>query len=282
MGREAEVRVGRDRAGGSPRTARAHLVAALRDETAGRHALSPNKRHDTEESFPAAPAYSESPGGELLDLLSAEGREHLDSFTAEDQQLFAELIEDAASDLQAELIRRALAARHTPKELHAFSDQIRGLDDDELYAAVTLEELGPGGGRRSVVQRMRAEADPIYGFTLNGHTLTGDGEASGFDALGLPVRPRPSFDAPAALSAPAESDFENSIARGRRIERHELGESRPQHTTGGRKAIDRRELGESQPENTAARARALADRDLGTSRSNAQAGDDVYSQAVRA
>lgn len=217
------------------------------------------KRRDTEKSVPSAPVFSEA-AGELLDLLSAEGREHLASMSEEDQQLFRELIEDAGSELQRELLRRALAARHTSKELHAFGDQIRGMDDDEVYAAVTLEEYGPNGARRGVVQRMRAEADPIFGFTLNGHSLTGDDEFAAYDALGLPLRARPNFEpAPAALvSNPASDALENSIARGKKLSLRDLGESE--------------EVTHNRPRPTTAAAAPV----------NKGGGDDVFSQAVRA
>lgn len=261
--------------------------------------MSGRGRHDTEESAPALPVFAEDKG-ELVDLLSTEGKQHLDSFTDEDRALFAELVEDAGSELQQEFLRRALAARHTPKELHAFGDSIRGMSDDELYDACTLLESGPGGVRRSVVQRMRAEADPIYGFTLNGHSLT-DEDASGFDSLGLPSRPRPNFTAPAALLAnPPSGELEGSIARGKRLSLRDLGESDASEPSASRaQKLTRRELGESDAsEPSAPRGQRLSKRDLGESDdaepsytlnrprapqppSVSSGGDDLFSQAVR-
>jgi hypothetical protein len=38
------------------------------------------------------------------------------------QRLFVELMEDASSELQQELVQRAVLAGHTPGEVHAFAD----------------------------------------------------------------------------------------------------------------------------------------------------------------
>lgn len=240
--------------------------------------MSGRGRHDTEESQPAISAFVED-NSELLDLLSVEGRQHLDSFSDEDKALFAELVEDAATELQQEFLRRALAARHTPRELHAFGDSIRGMTDEELYDACTLEEAGPGGVRRSVVQRMRAESDPVYGFTLNGHSLT-DEDASGFDSLGLPSRPRPNFTAPAGLlRGSAAGDLETSIARGSRLSLRDLGESDDSEPSATRaKKLSARDLGESEdaePSYSLSRPRAPH------VPATAPSGDDLFTQAVR-
>lgn len=82
------------------------------------------------------------------------------------RSLFKELLEDASSDLQRELLMRSVAAGHTPAEVHAFADQLRGLEDDQAYEACTLHEDAPQD--YTMAQLLRAEADPLFAFELKG------------------------------------------------------------------------------------------------------------------
>jgi hypothetical protein len=88
------------------------------------------------------------------------------------KKLFAELLEDAASEIQRELLQRAVAAGHSPKEVHAFADQLRALSDDEAFAACTLDQDAPRD--YTVTQLLRAEADPLFAFELKGGSLEPD------------------------------------------------------------------------------------------------------------
>ncbi|MHB8876358.1 MAG: hypothetical protein ACYC8T_21915, partial [Myxococcaceae bacterium] len=140
------------------------------------------------------------PAQELdLDLLSKDAREQLSRWTQADQQLFAELLQDAPTELQQEMIQRALAAAHTPAELHAFCDEIRPLSDEEVFDACTLADARSA---HSVVERLRAEADPIYGFELNGHQLTPKLEDDAGPAYDTGAGGRPMRRLAAALMVP--------------------------------------------------------------------------------
>ena len=77
-----------------------------------------------------------------------------------------------ATALQQELLQRAVAAGHTPNEVHAFADQLRGMADDEAFAACTLDQDAPRD--YTVTQLLRAEADPLFAFELKGGTLEPD------------------------------------------------------------------------------------------------------------
>jgi hypothetical protein len=166
-----------------------------------------------------------------LDLLSTEARDQLSRWKPEDQQLFAELLQDAPSELQQEMLKRALAAGHRPAELHAFSDEIRPLSDEEVFDACTLSDEANANAARSVVMRLRAESDPIYGFELNGHALTPQPEVNlgpGYE-LGPRGKPAPGLMVPVAHSpvAPQPRGFEaeSSVARGKKLDLNDLGVS---------------------------------------------------------
>lgn len=104
------------------------------------------------------------------DLLSFEARERLEHWPARARSLFLELLEDAPSELQREFLQRAVAAGHTASEVHAFADALRGLSDAEAFVACTLEANAPDG--YTVVQLLRAEADPLYAYELKGGELS--------------------------------------------------------------------------------------------------------------
>lgn len=104
------------------------------------------------------------------DMLSNEVREHLERWPAKERALFLELLEDAPSELQREFLQRTVAAGHSPPEVHAFADALRGLTDAEAFVACTLEADAPDG--YTVVQLLRAEADPLYAYELKGGELS--------------------------------------------------------------------------------------------------------------
>jgi hypothetical protein len=101
--------------------------------------------------------------------LSDDAEVALGQWSASARTLFEELIEDAGSELQRELLARALAAGHRSSEVHAFADQIRSLRDPALFEACTFRAPSPGDF--TVAELLRAEADPLYAFGLNGGTI---------------------------------------------------------------------------------------------------------------
>lgn len=134
-----------------------------------------------------------------FDVVSSEARARVDGWTERSRDLFTELLEDAPSDLQRELLNRAVAAGHTAAEVHAFADALRGLSDAEAYDKCTIErDVAPD---YSVVQLLKAEGDPLFAFTLKGGELS-PSEESPKAAESLPyVRPsapgpreKPKFD----------------------------------------------------------------------------------------
>lgn len=120
--------------------------------------------------------------------LSIEAQEQLARWSAKARALFTELLEDATGALQRELLQRSVAAGHTPAEVHAFADAIRGLDDSHAYAACTLEVTAPADF--TVTQLLRAEADPLFAYELNGGALEPGDEPPAPAALEQPHPPR--------------------------------------------------------------------------------------------
>jgi hypothetical protein len=102
-------------------------------------------------------------------LLTDDARVELGRWTPKARALFDELLEDAGSDLQRELLVRAVAARHGPAEVHAFADQIRPSSDSDVLAACTVREPKVRGF--SVAQVLKAHADPLAAFELNGGVI---------------------------------------------------------------------------------------------------------------
>ncbi len=119
--------------------------------------------------------------------VSEETQAQLDAWPKKARALFFELLEDAGSELQQELLARAVAAGHSPAEVHAFADELRGLADDEAYEACTLHEAAPED--YTVAQLLRAEADPLFAFELKGGTLDPN-EAADTGGLFTPPPPR--------------------------------------------------------------------------------------------
>jgi hypothetical protein len=117
----------------------------------------------------------------------------LDRWAAKGRRVFDELMEDASSELQRELVQRAVLAGHTPGEVHAFADELRGLSDDECYEACTLADDTPED--YTVAQLLRAEADPLFAFELKGGTITPN-EADDRSSGPLPPQRREVMEVP--------------------------------------------------------------------------------------
>lgn len=180
------------------------------------------------------------------DLLASEVESLLEGWSAEERGLFEELVEDARSDLQREMILRVVAARHTPAEVHAFADEIRGREDDDVYDLCTVSSTASDV---PVTHRFRAEADPYFAMELNGHRLSPrleDDPGPVYEPVHRRARPR--FEAPPALMvpdppprvgpAPTVFEEESSLARGRSLTARELGASevdRPSFSRAGPK-----------------------------------------------
>lgn len=119
--------------------------------------------------------------------VSDEAQEQLEHWSAKARRLFDELLEDAGSDLQREFLQRAVAAAHTPAEVHAFADEIRAMSDDEVYEGCTLEDAAPED--YTVAQLLRAEADPLFAFELKGGTIEPNEDEEG-DVSAPPPAPK--------------------------------------------------------------------------------------------
>ncbi|MBX5481805.1 MAG: hypothetical protein IRZ16_08175 [Myxococcaceae bacterium] len=157
----------------------------------------------------------------------------LEEWRPSDRKLLGELLEDARTELQREMIHRVVVARHACAEVHAFADTIRALDDEALYQQCTID---PRRTDVPVTARFRAEADPLYAMELNGHLLPPSDDDPG-PVYGVVPRARPAFRAPPALLLPPEPprvgappkpsfDSESSSARARPLATHlELGAS---------------------------------------------------------
>lgn len=165
-----------------------------------------------------------------LDLLTAESEAQLDRWAYKDKKLFSELIEDAGTELQQELLFRAVATGHRPAEVHAFADVIRGLTDAEIFAACTLDLSR--ASEQSVEDRLWAEADPIYAYLLNGYRLSPRDENED-RSLGSENGPVPTTRLPALTDlsggrSPRKVEFDAiEPAPVRRADPHDLGTAAP-------------------------------------------------------
>lgn len=99
-------------------------------------------------------------------FVSALAREALERTRPQDRPRFWELLEDAGTSLQRELVERALVAGRSISELHAFADSIRAMSDVDLFAAC-FDFDGDLGPPEAFGLRLRAEADPLDGFLLH-------------------------------------------------------------------------------------------------------------------
>ena len=168
--------------------------------------------------------------------VSDEADELLSSWPARARALFDELLDDAGSDLQRELIQRAVAAAHTPAEVHAFADELRAMSDEEAYEACTLHDAAPED--YTVAQLLRAEADPLFAFELMGGTIepNEDESSPGFipprrvpDTIELEaVRPPDAVAAAVAKKKSSDSfEAESPGARPRKLDWNDLGTRPP-------------------------------------------------------
>lgn len=167
--------------------------------------------------------------------LSDEATEQLSQWPPRARKLFDELLDDAGSDLQREFIQRAVAAAHTPAEVHAFADELRALSDEEAYEACTLHDEEPKD--YTVSQLLQAEADPLFAFELMGGTIepNEDESSPGF----VPPRPAPTLELEAqtpldalaaAVSKKKSSDSfeaESPGARPKKLDWNDLQHSKP-------------------------------------------------------
>ena len=166
--------------------------------------------------------------------VSEEANDQLAQWPARARALFEELLDDAGSDLQREFIQRAVAAAHSPAEVHAFADELRSLGDEEAYEKCTLDESAPDD--YTVAQLLRAEADPLFAFELRGGRIepNEDQSSPGFipprkkapdtielealDPVAVAVRKKKSSDS---------FESEPVGARSRKLDWNELPSARP-------------------------------------------------------
>ncbi|MBS1150671.1 MAG: hypothetical protein H6Q89_2369 [Myxococcaceae bacterium] len=181
------------------------------------------------------------------DALSEEALERLEAWPAKARELFQELVEDAPSELQRELLQRAVAAGHSPAEIHAFADELRGLADDQVFDACTLDADAPEG--YTVVQLLRAEGDPLYAYELKGNTLSPADDDSGVGASPtlelesmpyVPPPPPPTSLSGAYKRPTFDSGPEPSAGKGK-----PLGYDAVTPTSGRHKRVDPNDLGQS-------------------------------------
>jgi hypothetical protein len=114
------------------------------------------------------------------------------------QQRVREAFEDAATELQVEMLERALLSEHTAEELVAFADAIRGLPDPGIYESCTLHSSLPEDF--TVTQLLRAESDPLFAYELKGNHID---PPESFEAA---------LVAPAITKAPRAFDLMSSAA----------------------------------------------------------------------
>lgn len=176
--------------------------------------------------------------------VSEEASDQLAQWPHRARALFDELLDDAGSDLQREFIQRAVAAAHSPAEVHAFADELRGLSDEEAYEKCTLDDAAPED--YTVAQLLRAEADPLFAFELMGGSIEPNEEDVGKANGGGVVPPRrvletvelevvAPVDAVAAAVAAATAKKKSSdsfdslspVARPRKLDWNELPSTRP-------------------------------------------------------
>ncbi len=171
------------------------------------------------------------------DALNEEALEKLAAWPVKARELFKELVEDASSEMQRELLQRAVAAGHSPAEIHAFADELRVLPDEDAFAACTLDADAPVG--YTVVQLLRAEADPLYAYELKGHALSPADEPNGGATtkeiesmpfvVSAPAHRRPNFDSGSQPAVPKAAlggfTHDGSSGRHKRVDLNDLGES---------------------------------------------------------
>lgn len=143
------------------------------------------------------------------DPVLGESAELVSDWDDEDRAQLIELLEDAESDLQREMLHRGLAAGRPLRELHSFADAIRGLDDEAIFSECTPPRSG-----FPLNVLLTAQADPLAAYELNGNELRHAGRGKGGAPVKLPpqlmvertfvpVKGAPRFDASADTDARA-------------------------------------------------------------------------------
>lgn len=82
-----------------------------------------------------------------------------------DRTLLQELLEDAHTSLQRDLILRAVDAGHDARTVHGFADTIRAMEDHALYAACCSAPAKQTTGAKLEVL-LRAQMDPVFALAL--------------------------------------------------------------------------------------------------------------------
>lgn len=107
----------------------------------------------------------------------------LADWSDDERGLFIELLEDAESDLQREMIHRGLTAGRDAHELHSFADAIRGLSDEAVF-----KECTPPRSGHPLTVLLAAQADPLAAFELNGNGVRKPGKPPRARTEGVPLR----------------------------------------------------------------------------------------------
>lgn len=136
-------------------------------------------------------------GSAGFDAVGAQARSQVDAWPVAAQQLFAELWEDAPSELQRELLSRAVAHGHSIAEVHAFADALRPLNDAQAFDRCTTKARHRTG--RPLSEMLLSESDPVRAFVLNGGEISPGGPAGPRDIPPPPTvapkpKNRPTFD----------------------------------------------------------------------------------------
>lgn len=121
-----------------------------------------------------SPVFDETRG--ITDPLHHEIERVTSGWAQPARDTWTQLLAGAASELQGELLRRALVAKHSLTELEDFAEDIRRLPDEVLYGACSLRSEVQSATRLTVKQRLRAEADPLIAFELSGVHASNDDE----------------------------------------------------------------------------------------------------------
>lgn len=109
--------------------------------------------------------------GHPPDPVQALARAKMNAWKKAERVEFLTQFRKTSSGLQREFLLRSLAAEHSPGEMNAFARRIRLMTDRALAIACTASEAAHNGTKRSFEQLLRAEADPLYAFILNGQSL---------------------------------------------------------------------------------------------------------------
>lgn len=123
------------------------------------------------------------------DLLSVEASARIERWSEKDRRAAIELLKLAGSEVQRELLRRAIAAGHELEPLRDFARAIFRMPDAELVAACTSrpEQVG-------VEAALRASGDPLFAFSLRQ-------SAGGEKAPTLPLAEAPAARRPSSRRA---------------------------------------------------------------------------------